>query len=73
MASKTRRIKLGTSVVDMLFHNPIILSKRFATLDILSDGRVIAGLGIGWARDEYQASGIPFRNRGDRAENTCKY
>ena len=68
VASKTRRIKLGTSVVDMFFHNPIILSKRFTTLDILSDGRVIAGLGIGWARDEYQASGIPFKNRGDRAD-----
>ena len=68
VASKTKRIKLGTSVVDMLFHNPLILSKRFATLDILSDGRAIAGLGIGWARDEYQASGIPFMNRGDRAD-----
>lgn len=68
VASKTKRIRLGTSVVDMLFHNPLILSKRFATLDILSDGRAIAGLGIGWARDEYQASGIPFRNRGDRAD-----
>jgi probable F420-dependent oxidoreductase len=68
VASKTKRIKLGTSVVDMLFHNPLILSKRLATLDILSDGRAIAGLGIGWARDEYQASGIPFRNRGDRAD-----
>jgi len=68
VASKTKRIKLGTSVVDMLFHNPLILSKRFATLDILSDGRVIAGLGIGWARDEYQVSGIPFKNRGDSAD-----
>jgi probable F420-dependent oxidoreductase len=68
VASKTKRIKLGTSVVDMLFHNPLILSKRFSTLDILSDGRAIAGLGIGWARDEYQASGTPFRNRGDRAD-----
>jgi probable F420-dependent oxidoreductase len=68
VASKTKRIKLGTSVVDMLFHNPLILSKRFITLDILSNGRAIAGLGIGWARDEYQASGIPFKNRGDRAD-----
>ena len=34
---------LGTSVIDMLFHNPIILAKRFATLDVLSEGRVIAG------------------------------
>lgn len=68
VASKTEKIKLGTSVVDMLFHNPLILSKRLATLDILSNGRAIAGLGIGWSRDEYQVSGIPFKNRGDRAD-----
>jgi probable F420-dependent oxidoreductase len=68
VASITKKIKLGTSVIDMLFHNPLILSKRFTTLDILSDGRALAGLGIGWARDEYQASGIPFKNRGDRAD-----
>jgi alkanesulfonate monooxygenase SsuD/methylene tetrahydromethanopterin reductase-like flavin-dependent oxidoreductase (luciferase family) len=41
----------------MLFHNPVILARRFATLDILSHGRVIAGLGIGWSKDEYEASG----------------
>jgi probable F420-dependent oxidoreductase len=68
VSSRTKRIKLGTSVLDMLFHNPIILSKRFATLDVLSGGKAIAGLGIGWSIDEYQASGIPFRNRGKRAD-----
>jgi probable F420-dependent oxidoreductase len=68
VAAKTTKIKLGTSVVDMLFHNPIILSKRFATLDVLSEGRAIAGFGIGWSLDEYQVSSIPFRNRGKRAD-----
>ena len=52
----------------MLFHNPVILAKRFATLDILSEGRTIAGLGIGWSRDEYQVSNVPFSNRGKRAD-----
>jgi alkanesulfonate monooxygenase SsuD/methylene tetrahydromethanopterin reductase-like flavin-dependent oxidoreductase (luciferase family) len=51
-----------------LFHNPVILARRFATLDILSGGRVIAGLGIGWSKDEYDASGIPYRHRGARAD-----
>jgi len=37
----------------MLFQNPVILARRFATLDILSDGRAIAGLGVGWSKDEY--------------------
>jgi probable F420-dependent oxidoreductase len=68
IAANTNKINLGTSVIDMLFHNPVILAKRFATLDVLSEGRVIAGLGIGWSRDEYQASNVPFNDRGKRAD-----
>jgi probable F420-dependent oxidoreductase len=68
IAAKTNKIILGTSVIDMLFHNPVILSKRFATLDILSEGRIVAGLGIGWSRDEYRVSNVPFNNRGKRAD-----
>lgn len=68
LAGNTERILLGTSVIDMLFHNPIVLAKRFATLDILSRGRAIAGLGIGWSKDEYDASGIPYNRRGKRAD-----
>jgi probable F420-dependent oxidoreductase len=66
-AANTKKIALGTSVIDMLFHNPVILGKRFATLDVLSEGRAIAGLGIGWSKDEYEVSGIPFKDRGKRA------
>ena len=68
VAANTSKIALGTSVVDMLFHNPVILARRFATLDVVSEGRAIAGLGIGWSKDEYQVSDIPFRNRGKRAD-----
>ena len=68
IAANTKKIILGTSVIDMLFHNPVILAKRFATLDVLSEGRIIAGLGIGWSRDEYQVSNVPFNNRGKRAD-----
>lgn len=68
VAANTNKIALGTSVIDMLFHNPVILARRLATLDILSEGRSIAGFGIGWSKDEYQASNIPFQNRGKRAD-----
>ena len=68
VAANTSKIALGTSVIDMLFHNPVILARRFATLDIFSDGRAVAGFGIGWSEDEYRASGIPFINRGKRAD-----
>jgi probable F420-dependent oxidoreductase len=66
-AANTERIALGTSVIDMLFHNPVILARRLATLDVLSEGRAICGLGIGWSRDEYQVCNLPFNNRGRRA------
>ncbi|MDF2770475.1 MAG: fgd, partial [Nitrososphaeraceae archaeon] len=68
LAAITKKIALGTSVIDMLFHNPVVLARRFATLDVLSEGRAMCGLGIGWSKDEYQASNIPFINRGKRAD-----
>ncbi|HYZ58875.1 MAG TPA: TIGR03619 family F420-dependent LLM class oxidoreductase [Nitrososphaeraceae archaeon] len=72
IAANTEKIMLGTSVIDMLFHNPVILARRFATLDVLSEGRVIAGLGIGWSKDEYQVSNVPFEKRGKRADEFIK-
>lgn len=52
----------------MIFHNSVILTRRFATLDIFSEGRSVYGLGIGWSKDEYQASNIPFEHKGEIAE-----
>ena len=68
VAANTSKISLGTSVVAMFSYTPIMLAKRYATLDVLSQGRVIAGLGIAWSKDEYQVSNIPFANRGERAD-----
>ena len=68
VAGVTKRISLGTSIIDMFFQNPVVLAKRFATLDILSDGRTIAGLGIGWSKDEYEVSGVPYKDKGTRAD-----
>lgn len=67
LAGNTHQISLGTCIIDMLFHNPVVLARRFATLDILSQGRAIAGLGIGWSKDEYEVSGVPYKYRGERA------
>lgn len=68
LAGNTERISLGTSLIDMLFHNPVVLARRIATLDILSRGRAIVGLGLGWSKDEYDVSGVPFKDRGARAD-----
>ena len=56
----------------MLFHKPVALARRFATLDVLSEGRAIAGFGIGWSKDEYQASSIPFKDRGKEQPSISK-
>jgi probable F420-dependent oxidoreductase len=68
VAGVTKRILLGTSIIDIFFQNPVVLAKRFATLDILSEGRTIAGLGIGWSKDEYEVSGVPYKDKGTRAD-----
>jgi probable F420-dependent oxidoreductase len=67
-AAVTERIRLGTSVLITPFYQPAVLAKLLATLDVVSRGRLHVGLGIGWARDEYDAVGVPFRDRGARAE-----
>ena len=72
LAARTNKISLGTSVIDMLFHNPVILARRLASLDVFSEGRVISGFGIGWSKDEFQASNIPFNNKGKRADEYVK-
>lgn len=64
VAARTSRIQLGTSVVNSLFHNPVVLAKRLATLDRLSNGRLLAGIGQGWMAQEYEAAGIPQSRRG---------
>lgn len=67
IAANTTKVKLGTCIIDMVFHNPITLAKEFTTIDILSEGRTICGFGIGWSQDEYTAANIPYEKRGDRA------
>jgi len=68
VASRTRRARLGTSVINLPFHNPLVLARRFATLDVLSHGRACVGLGNGWSSDEFEATGVPARARGKRID-----
>jgi probable F420-dependent oxidoreductase len=64
VAAKTERVRLGTSIIDALFHVPAILARRFATLDRLSGRRVIAGLGQGYSPEEFAAANVPMSRRG---------
>ena len=62
-ASATRTIKLGTSICLVVEHDPIVLAKSVATLDWLSGGRVLFGIGGGWNREEMEHHGTPFAKR----------
>jgi probable F420-dependent oxidoreductase len=64
VAARTTRITLGTTVLDALFQNPVILARRLATLDRLSSGRLVAGIGQGWMEHEFAAAGVPMSRRG---------
>ncbi|HJU58141.1 MAG TPA: TIGR03619 family F420-dependent LLM class oxidoreductase [Nitrososphaeraceae archaeon] len=72
IAANTSKTNLGTCIIDILFHNPITLAKEFTTIDILSGGRVICGFGIGWSKDEYLAANIPYKKRGERANEILR-
>src|SRR5262249_56223478 len=62
----TRRIHVGTSVLVILYRNPVFTAKALATADYLSGGRVILGAGVGWWREEFDALGVRFDDRADR-------
>jgi probable F420-dependent oxidoreductase len=64
VSAVTSRIKLGTSIINALFHPPVVLARRFATLDQFSDGRVIVGLGQGWMPQEFETVNVPMQRRG---------
>src|SRR5919106_5280816 len=71
-AAHTRRIALGTSVLNLPWYNPVLLARRLSTLDILSAGRLRVGFGIGWSPDEYEAAGVPWQERGKRADESIQ-
>jgi len=68
VAAVTSRIRLGTGIVILPQHNPVLLSKSTATLDQLSGGRLVLGIGVGWLREEFEAVGTDFDDRGARAD-----
>ena len=69
-AAATSRAGLGTSVLIAPYRHPVLLARSLASLDALSGGRVIAGLGSGWMQSEFGALGVPFRERGRRTDET---
>jgi probable F420-dependent oxidoreductase len=67
-AAHTSTIKLGTSVLDIPYYNPVLLARRLTTIDVLSKGRLRVGFGVGWSPDEMEAAGADMKVRGARAD-----
>jgi probable F420-dependent oxidoreductase len=68
VAACTERVQLGTSVVVLPWRNPVITAKELVTLDVLSEGRLIFGVGVGWWPEEFAMLGVPFKKRGARTD-----
>ena len=64
----TSRARLGASVFILGHRNPVVMAKMLTTIDTLSDGRLICGVGVGWWQEEFDALGVPFGDRGKRAD-----
>jgi probable F420-dependent oxidoreductase len=71
-AAVTERVRVGTFVLANDFRHPAVLAKETATLDLLSDGRLEVGIGAGWLRSEYEATGIPFDRAGVRIDRLAE-
>lgn len=68
VAGQTSRIALGTSVLNLPWYNATLLARTLTALDVLSKGRLRVGFGMGWSLDEYEAVGVPWKERGRRAD-----
>ena len=72
VAARTERVRLGTAVLLAALRRPVVLAKTAATIDVLSGGRLDLGVGVGWQREEYEAAGLPFAERGRLLDHTLE-
>jgi probable F420-dependent oxidoreductase len=69
LAAHTERLRLLTNVLVLGYHHPLDIAKRYGTLDVVSGGRLIIGVGVGTLREEFELLGAPFDDRGARADD----
>ena len=68
MAGATKSIKFGTAILILPQHSPVVCAAQVATLDYMSGGRALLGIGVGWLKEEFDAIGAPFERRGIRTD-----
>src|SRR3954447_10848801 len=69
LAAATRRVTLGTSVYLLPLRHPLLAARQAVSIDRLSEGRLVLGVGVGWLEHEFAAVGVPFRERGRRTDD----
>lgn len=69
LAARTTRIRLATSVLVLPYHHPLEIAKRYGTVDRISAGRVVLGVGVGSLEEEFELLGAPWDDRGDRTDD----
>ncbi len=72
LAGATTTLKLGSAVLILPQRNPLVLAKECATLDAMSDGRLLLGVGVGWLEEEFDALGVPFEERAARTDEAIE-
>ncbi len=72
LAARTRRIRLATHVLVLGYHHPLEIAKRYGTLDKVSNGRLILGVGVGSLKEEFELIGAPFDDRGARGDDALR-
>ena len=72
LAACTTRIRFATYVLVLGYHHPLEIAKRYGTLDVVSGGRLILGVGVGSLREEFDVLGVPFADRGVRADDALR-
>ena len=72
VAAHTSRVRLGTSVINLPYYNPVLLTRQLTAIDVLSKGRLVAGFGVGWSPDEFEAVGTSMKDRCKRANEALR-
>jgi probable F420-dependent oxidoreductase len=72
LAARTQRIRLATNVLVLAYHHPLEIAKRYGTLDKVSNGRLILGVGVGRLKEEFELLGAPFDDRGPRGDDALR-
>jgi probable F420-dependent oxidoreductase len=72
LAARTQRIRLATNVLVLAYHHPLEIAKRYGTLDVVSNGRLVLGVGVGSCEEEFDLVGAPFDDRGPRGDDALR-